>query len=394
MLDAVTLRDKALSLGFDLVGAARAGPAAHAGFFLKWCERGSGGEMAYMARSADARADTRTRFPWGKSIVAVAMSYGPSAFAPGGQIVEKQRESSRLLSASSLREKNTPPKMPRYAPAGPGPDKSGRLLDAFPPVAMSPSDAPYGRVSCYAWGDDYHTVMSRPLAELEKFLKYNGAAQAKSYVDTGPILERDWAASAGLGWIGKNTMLINQRLGSWLFLGVIATDLELLEEQPHPDRCGTCNRCIDACPTGALLGPHVLDPRLCISYLTIELKGVIPPRLRPLIGNYVFGCDICQSVCPWNSKVPAADRPDFRPRPGLDRLDIEWALSHPDALAELVAGTGVERALGQRLTRNIIVAAGNSGDPRLIRALEPYAVGSSPYLAEHAEWALKRLRSP
>lgn len=350
MISATTLKEKALALGFDLVGIAPAGPAPHGGHLLDWVERGYSGEMAYMTRSVDARADTRVRFPWAKSVLCVAMRY-PSAATHMAKPGEVERQDAH--------------------------EASGMV---------------YARVSCYAWADDYHDVMGRALAELESFAHEHGAAQTKSYVDTGPVLERDWAARAGLGWTGKNTMLINQRLGSWLFLGTVLVDLELDADEPFPDRCGTCTRCIDACPTAALVAPYLLDSRLCISYLTIEHKGAIPQRLRPLIGDRVFGCDICQAECPWNGKVPGAESRAFTPRQGLDPLDIEWALKHPDALSKLTAGTPMERAKGNRLIRNIIVAAGNSGSPRLVGALEIYAVNPPPELAEHVSWALKKVR--
>jgi epoxyqueuosine reductase len=260
------------------------------------------------------------------------------------------------------------------------------------PAMRGTSGAARGRISCYAGGDDYHNVLDNALVKLETFAQEQGASQTKSYVDTGPVLERDWAARAGLGWIGKNTMLINQGLGSWLFLGTVLTNVELAPDDPSPDRCGTCTECLDACPTGALVSPYLLDSRLCISYLTIEHKGAIPPRLRPLVGDWVFGCDICQSVCPWNRRIPDAENPAFAPHDGLCPLDLEWALSNPDALSQLIAGTPVERAKGHRLIRNIIVAAGNSGSLRVARALEPYAVNPPPELAEHVSWALKQLR--
>ena len=231
------------------------------------------------------------------------------------------------------------------------------------------------------------------LHRFEDYLRSNGAGRTQSYVDTGPILERDWAALAGLGWIGKNTALINQRLGSWLFLASVLVDIDLPASHAVDDRCGTCTDCIEACPTGALLAPNVLDSRLCISYLTIEFKDVLPPQLRELTGDWIFGCDICQVACPWNSKVERSAHPEFEPRPGLSAVDLRWALSNPDSLSNLISGTAVERARGERLARNLIIAAGNSGDPGLAKSLEPYVVTASSGLAEQVGWALKRLRS-
>lgn len=331
------VKKKAAELGFDLAGVATAGAAPHSREFLGWLNRGYAAEMAYIGRSAGTRADPRAGFPWAKSVISLAKRY-----------------------------------------PGPPPDES--------------APAPRGRVSCYAAGDDYHGVLGDALLRLEEHLRANGAEKTRSYVDTGPVLERDWAALAGLGWIGKNTSLINQRFGSWLFLGTIFADIALDPDAPAPDRCGTCTDCIEACPTGAILAPHVVDSRLCLSYLTIEFKGVLPPHLRRMTGDWVFGCDICQAVCPWNAKYPPLEGSAFEPRPGLMRPDLNWALSHPDSLSTLISGTAVERARGERLTRNLLIAAGNSGDRRLGAAVEPYAVTASSGLAEQVSWALKRLR--
>jgi len=336
-MDAASLKEKAYELGFDLVGVAPAGPAPHARAFLDWIDRGCAGEMHYMVRTAPERADPTKRFPWARSIVCVAMRY----------------------------------------PA---------------PPAERPARAARARVSCYALGDDYHGVMERPMGALAAHLERMGASEARPYVDTGPVLERDWAARAGLGWIGKNTALINEAAGSWLFLGVILTDLELDPDEPVPDRCGKCTECIDACPTGALTGPRLLDSRLCISYLTIEFKGVLPRELRGLTGEWVFGCDLCQTGCPWNSDSRDEIDPAFTPRPELADLDLGWALRNPDKLGSIITGTAIERARGERLIRNLVIAAGNSGRPELARALEPYAVTASSALAEQVSWALKRLR--
>jgi epoxyqueuosine reductase len=351
--DAGSIKSAALDLGFDAVGIAPAGPAPHGRQLRDWIERGYAAEMAYMARSARERADVRIRFPWAKSVACVAVRYpGPGAGAREGAAIGHGRGT-----------------VERRA-----------------------------RVSCYALGDDYHEVLGRRLSRLEAVLRGAGAEEVRTYVDTGPVLERDWAARAGLGWIGRNTTLINRSMGSWLFLGVAITDLAIQPDAPVEERCGDCTACIDACPTGAILGPYTLDSRRCISYLTIEFKGVLPAGLRGGLGTWVFGCDVCQEVCPWNAKAArSADLPDpdpaLRPRPGLAELDIGWALSNPDALSTMIQGTAVERARGERLTRNLIIAAANSGDRRLARALEPYVVTASSALAEQLGWALKRLRA-
>jgi epoxyqueuosine reductase len=332
------IKEKAVEFGFDLAGIASSGSAPHGREFLEWLDRGYSGEMAYMGRSAETRADPRTRFPWAKSVISLAKRY-----------------------------------------PGPPPEE--------------PASAPAGRVSCYALGEDYHNVLGGALLRLEEYLRAHGVGKTQSYVDTGPVLERDWAAHAGLGWIGKNTSLINQRYGSWIFLATVFVDVVLDADDPAPERCGTCTDCLEACPTGAILAPYVIDSRLCLSYLTIEFKGIIPPHLREKTGDWVFGCDICQAVCPWNVKCPPADDPAFEPRPGLHRLDLGWALSNPGGLSTLISGTAVERARGEKLTRNLLITAGNSRDGRLAAALEPYVVLASSGLAEQVSWAIKRLRS-
>lgn len=339
MIDVDDVKQKAVELGFDLVGVARAGAPPHSREFMQWLDRGFAGEMAYIARSAGARADPRVRFPWAKSVLSLAKRYpGPSS--------------------------------------GPSPVRP----------------APVGRVSCYALGADYHFVIGDALQRLREYLQDSGAAQTRGYVDTGPVLERDWAAAAGLGWIGKNTSLINQERGSWLFLATVFVDEELDPDRQVPERCGTCSDCIEACPTGAILAPYVVDSRLCLSYLTIEFKGAIPRHLREMAGDLIFGCDICQAVCPWNAKCPPTTDATFEPRRGLAMLDLAWALSDPAGLSNLISGTAVERAGGQRLTRNLLIAAGNSRDRRLIRAVEPHALTASAELSEQVIWTLRRLR--
>jgi epoxyqueuosine reductase len=388
MADPISIKRKAADLGFALVGVARAGPAPHAKQFANWLERGYAAEMSYMERTAESRADTGVQFPWAKSLLCVAMRYTPPQAAAGGSGRESVAVGSAQAETAGGAEDSG---SGRDARAGTGGGAKEERAGSESPAPKSP-----GRISCYAWGEDYHAVMGRLLPPLAEHLRRMGAGRARSYVDTGPVLERDWAASAGLGWIGRNTALINQGLGSWLFLGVIITDLELRPDDPSPDRCGTCTECMDACPTGALIAPYVLDSRLCISYLTIEHKDVTPKHLRGAVGNWIFGCDVCQAVCPWNSEKALigsdSSRSPFAPRPGLHDLDLKWALANPDSLSKLIVGTALERARGERLMRNLVIAAGNSGDPELAGALEPYVVTASSGLAEQVGWALKRLR--
>jgi epoxyqueuosine reductase len=225
--------------------------------------------------------------------------------------------------------------------------------------------------------------------------------QARCYVDTGPLIERVYARYAGLGWLGKNTCLINERLGSWLFLGVILTSLELEDAGeagcpvlPVPDRCGTCTRCLEACPTQAFLGPHQLDASRCISYLTIEKRGAIPEELRAGIGDHVFGCDICQEVCPWNRKTPVAGSPAWQPRLEVVAPDLEWlATMGEQEFREVFRNSPVQRAKRSGLRRNAVVAMGNSGDPGFLPVLQRLAKDADENVAAHAAWAVGKLES-
>jgi epoxyqueuosine reductase len=216
--------------------------------------------------------------------------------------------------------------------------------------------------------------------------------QLRSYVDTGPLIERVYAKYAGIGWIGKNTCIINQQLGSWLFLGVILTSLELTAGLPAPDRCGTCTRCITACPTRAIVAPGKLDARLCISYLTIEKRGEIPNELRSGMGRHVFGCDICQDVCPWNRKAPATSAAEFEPREVLVNPALDWlAEMRQEEFRVVFRGSPVQRAKLSGLRRNAVIAMGNSGDKKFVPTLKKLCEDSDPVVAEHARWALARL---
>ena len=220
---------------------------------------------------------------------------------------------------------------------------------------------------------------------------------SRSYVDTGPLIERVYAKYAGVGWIGKNTCIINQQLGSWLFLGVILTSLDVTENEltpdlPAPDRCGTCTRCITACPTQAIVAPGELDARLCISYLTIEKRGEIPEELRAGMGRHVFGCDICQDVCPWNRKAPATSAAEFEPREGLVNPALDWlAEMQPEEFRAVFRGSPVRRAKLSGLRRNAVIAMGNSGDQKFLPTLKELCEDSDPVVAEHARWAAARL---
>ncbi len=265
------------------------------------------------------------------------------------------------------------------------------------PYSTEANDPRRGWIARYAWGQqDYHDAVMTRLRVVERQLRdavgVPSVLQTRCYVDTGPLVERVYAKYAGIGWIGKNTCIINQKLGSWSFLGVILTSLELEPDLPAPDRCGTCTRCIDACPTDALVAPYQLDSNRCISYLTIEKRGAIADDLRPLMGHEVFGCDICQDVCPWNRKAPATSAAEFQPREGLVNPALEWLAEISDGeFREKFRGSAVRRAKRSGLRRNAVIAMGNSGDQRFAPVLEKLKADEDPVVAESAEWAAKRI---
>jgi epoxyqueuosine reductase len=299
--------------------------------------------MAWMARTADRRADVRQVVAGARSVIVTATLYNPPA---------------------------------RQA----GPPASGTAL-----------------ISRYARGDDYHIVLKRRLEALLDWMRAESAEpfEARAYVDTGPVQERVYAQYAGLGWIGKNTCLINPELGSWLFLGEIICTLPLQPDAQGLEQCGTCTKCLDACPTGALVEGGVLDSTRCISYLTIELRSAVPEGLRPAIGTHVYGCDICQDVCPYNRPAPVSTDAAWQARPGLDLpglVDL-WRASDAD-LRRLTRGTAMTRAKLAGLRRNLAVAIGNSGDAGAVEALSDTAAGpdrqsvADDLVQEHVRWAL------
>ena len=254
-------------------------------------------------------------------------------------------------------------------------------------------------IARYAWGDDYHVVIEERLETLLAWLRSraDGSFEARAYVDTGPVQERVYAQYAGLGWIGKNTCLINEELGSWVFLSVIITSLVLEPDAPALDQCGTCERCLDACPTGALVEPHVMDATRCLSYLTIELKGAIPETSRADLGHHVYGCDICQDVCPWNltPSTGVSSERAWLPRAGLDQPSLLglWRRSD-DELRALLKGSAMKRAGVTRLRRNLAVAIGNSGTAADAAELESHEAPTcrEPLVADHVAWAAAKLR--
>jgi epoxyqueuosine reductase len=333
------IRTKATTLGFDLVGITSAEPLAHGGRLRSWVTQGFAGEMGYMSRDVETRVDPSRVLPEVRSIIVLGMNYYTSPAVP---------EASR-----------------------------GR-----------------GWVSRYAWGQDYHTVLGAKLNALVAFIQdlEGPDVQTRWYVDTGPVLERELAWRAGLGWPGKNTNLINRRIGSWLFLGAILLDRELAYDAPATAHCGSCTRCLVACPTGALVAPGVLDARRCIAYLTIELRGPIPRELRPLMGTHIFGCDICQAVCPWNRKAPVSAEPTFLPRAGFAAPELIPLLRlSEDEFRARFRGSPSTRAKRRGFLRNVAVALGNLRDPRALPALEAALYDAEPLIRGHVAWALGRI---
>lgn len=342
-------RVKALAhaCGFQLAGIAPALPLDDMAFYRIWRDAGYAGEMRYLTdRRGEVRADPRHLLPSARSIVCVGMVY--------------------------------------HTPL---------------PLSVELQDPELGWISRYAWGEDYHELMRARLATLAARLAQESPEpfESRVCVDTAPLLERSYAHQAGLGWIAKNTCLINEPLGSWFFLGELLVSLELEPDRPPADRCGTCTRCIDACPTQAIVpapgpGPAwTIDSRLCISYFTIELRSTVPEQHRTGIGNHLFGCDVCQDVCPWNRRSPASAEPSFSPRHHAPRLDRLAELS-AEEFRDLFRHSPVIRARYSGFLRNVAIAMGNSGLARYRAPLEKLAASEDPLVAEHARWAISQLQ--
>ena len=352
------IRQSARDAGFDLCGIAPVRDFGELSVFPAWIADGKHGEMKYMEARNEAaelkRASLARVAPWARSVIVCAINY------------------------------NTAHPYSNQAPI---------------------ENSSQGWISRYAWAhEDYHEAVLRRLRKVEDELRGlvettgywvpgTGNLHFRSYVDTGPLIERVYAKYAGIGWIGKNTCIINQKLGSWLFLGVILTSLDLeAADLPAPDRCGTCTRCIAACPTQAIIAPGELDARLCISYLTIEKRGAIPDDLRPGIGRHVFGCDICQDVCPWNRKAPTSSAPEFEPREGLVNPALDWlAEMQQQEFQTVFRRSPIRRAKLSGLRRNAVIAMGNSGNKKFVPTLRKLCADSDPVVAEHASWALETL---
>lgn len=376
----ITLQDRegieqiARDAGFDLAGVASvpdpgsAAARAESQGFAEWIAAGGAGEMEWLKRADTSgefvRGDIRRSMPWARSVLVCAVNY--NAEAP--RSTDPAPQDAGWIA--------------RYAWSG----RDG--------AEMSPAEMA---------GSDYHEELLPRLKAVagELHTRFGPDCQTRAYVDTGPILERGYAARAGVGWIGRNTCVLNQQQGSWLLLGVLVTSLELAAEAvpvPSADRCGTCTRCIDACPTDALHGsgvngqPRRMDASRCIAYLTIEKKGSIDPALRAQMGRHVFGCDICQDVCPWNRRAPVGRSGMLQPRPELVNPSLSWigALDGPE-FNRRFRGSPLERTRRGRILRNVAIAMGNSEDPQFRPQLEVWAQGDDPVLAEAAVWALGRM---
>ncbi|MBI5368547.1 MAG: tRNA epoxyqueuosine(34) reductase QueG [Planctomycetes bacterium] len=337
---------RARAAGFDAVGVCPVEPLTAGALLAEWLRLGYHAEMRWMERHLGACADPRVLLPGARSVICLALNYWtPQAHAAGGRT---------------------------------------------------------GRISRYAWGADYHRVVGERLEALATELaQVAPGATFRRAVDTSAVMEKVWAARAGLGWQGKHTNLITRRLGSWVFLGELLTDLDLAGggggvggggARPHADHCGRCVRCIDACPTRAIVAPYVVDSKLCISYLTIEHRGAIPRALRPLLGNRIFGCDDCQDVCPWNRFARRAAGGEFLARPGNHLPDlIELATIGEAEFRARFRGSAILRAKRRGFVRNVVVALGNSGDPAAVPALVRALADGEPLVRGHAAWSLGRL---
>ena len=350
LVTAEAVKARAAELGFDLCGIAPAVPFERLGVLREWLDRGYAGEMHYLARNAERRADPRLVLSGARAVVML-----------------------------------------------------GTVYNVDRPYSTEVDDPQVALISRYAWGDDYHDVLGDRTRALGEWMtaEHDEPSRCRIYVDTGPIQEKAFAERAGLGWVGKNTCLIHPELGSWLFLSVVVTTLDLAADPPGFDQCGSCTLCLDACPTKAFPTPGVLDSTRCLSYLTIETKGALPEALRPSLGNHVYGCDICQEVCPYNQQPPVSDDPAWQPRQALDRPDLGELWRSSDAeLRDAIRGGAMMRARVRRLRRNVAVALGNTDDAGLARMLEESdAVAVSddsvrdPLVAEHLAWARNRLDS-
>jgi epoxyqueuosine reductase len=330
----VELHELARGAGFDACGFVAAQAAPHRQPFLRWLEQGWHADMHWLARSPERRTDPRNVLPGCRTVIVLAKGY----FQGGSN--------------------------PR----------------------------PNGRIARYAYGEDYHELMLTAMEPICEFLSQRGGIQ-KAYVDTGPVLERDFAAESGIGWQGKSTMFLSRRLGTWFFLGTILTTLSIEADSPARNRCGSCNRCIDACPTGAITGPYQLDSRRCISYLTIENKGSIPLEYRAAIGDRIYGCDDCLEACPWNRFAVATRENRFLMPPVVQSMSLRsLAALSEDEFRSLFRHSPIRRIKRNRFVRNVCVALGNVGTEADLPVLQELAGDADALVAEHSAWAIGEIK--
>ena len=416
------VKEAAREAGFELAGIAPVRDFPELEHFPKWIAAGHAGEMKYMEARDESgdlkRASLQSVAPWARSVIICALNYNTEhPYSTKVQDSERGWISRYAWSREDYHEAVMRRLRLVEAKLGDEIEPSGAkapfLSDSGGAAEAVPFHGDAGNPMCKpsaTQGQPFSTTEAVPFhgdggdqawkrgpsgprsAAEEDRVSAPVELITRCYVDTGPLVERVYAKYAGIGWIGKNTCILNQKLGSWLFLGVILTSIELTPDLPAPDRCGSCTRCIDACPTDAFIGPYQLDSNRCISYLTIEKRGSIPENLREAMGRHVFGCDICQDVCPWNRKAPATTASEFQPREGFVNPALDW-------LAEMAAeefqptfrGSPIRRAKRSGLRRNAVVAMGNSGDRRFVPLLEQLAVDEDPVVAEHAKWAARKL---
>jgi epoxyqueuosine reductase len=336
-----SIKEKAIGLGFDLVGISPAGPFPENQFYKSWLAKGFAGEMNYMEREPEKRGDIKNILLDAKSVISCGMNYNTDY-----------------------------------------------------PYSIEIKNKSRGWISRYAWGDDYHYLIKDKLLQLHEYVKDISpyGLNSRVYVDTGPVLERVYGKYSGIGWYGKNTCLINQDIGSWIFIGEIITNLELDYDSPVSDRCGSCTMCIDACPTNALRAPYILDSNLCISYLTIEIKGKIPFEMRDKIDSNIFGCDICQDVCPWNTKAKLSKDESFQPRDSLYNPELSrLSQLSVNEFTKVFKNSPVKRAKRKGLIRNVMVAIGNSANKDFLPYVKEALTDDEPLIRAHAVWALWKL---
>jgi epoxyqueuosine reductase len=368
------IKEHAHALGFELVGIAPATPADGFERMRQWLDQGYAGEMSYMHRQAEARRHPDSILPEVRSVVMVGMNYKP--VASGQWLVASKEIAAEGTAEDELTSHHSA--------------KTSSLATSHQPLATA-------QVARYARGDDYHQVLWRKLNQLLEWVQGEApGCHGRGVVDTAPLLERDFARRAGLGWFGKNTVLLNKRLGSYFFLGALLLDLELTADHPHEtSHCGSCTACLEACPTQAFVEPGMLDSRRCISYLTIELRGPIPEELREPIGEWLFGCDVCQEVCPWNHKAPPGTEPTFQARDDLTAINLMELLSlSEEQFRQRFRGTALMRTKRRGLLRNAAIVLGNQGDPATLPALQQALTDSDEVVREAAQWAIRRIEGP